>query len=100
MIKHVVLFKLKDSAEGASKAENAKRMQSEVEALKGKIPGVLRIEAGINLIDYVGAYNVAVYSEFASKQDLDDYMQHPEHRKVVEFINKVCEQRAVVDYEA
>jgi Stress responsive A/B Barrel Domain len=100
MIKHVVLFRLKDSAEGESKAGNAKRMKAEIEALKAKVPGVVRIEAGINLIDYAGAYNVAIYSEFASKQDLDDYMQHPEHRRVVEFINKVCEARAVVDYEA
>jgi hypothetical protein len=99
MMKHIVLFKLKDSAEGASKAENAKRMKAEIEALPGKVPGVLRLEVGINLIDYIGAFNVALYSEFASKQDLENYMQHPEHRKVVEFISKVCEQRAVVDYE-
>lgn len=100
MIKHIVLFKLKESAEGASKAENAKRMKAEIEALKSKVPGVQRIEAGINFMDYAGAYNLAVYSEFATKHALDDYMQHPEHKRVVEFINKVCEARVVVDYEA
>jgi hypothetical protein len=98
MIKHIVLFRLKDSAEGASKADNAKRMKAEIETL-AKVPGVLRLEVGINLIDYIGAFNVSLYSEFASKQDLENYMQHPEHRKVVDFISKVCEQRAVVDYE-
>ncbi len=99
MIKHIVCFKLKDSAEGASKAENARRMKAELEALPGKVPGVLRLEAGINHVDDPAAYDVALYSEFASKEDLARYQAHPEHQKIAQFIAKVREQRVVVDYE-
>jgi len=32
MLKHIVLFRLKPSSEGASKEENAQRMKREIEA--------------------------------------------------------------------
>jgi len=98
MLKHIVLFKLKSSAEGSSKEENAKRMKREIEALKGKISLIRHIEVGINAVPADGAYDVAIYSEFADAKDLEIYAKHPEHMKVVEFVKKVVESRAVVDY--
>jgi hypothetical protein len=41
---------------------------------------------------------VALYSEFDNEKDLEIYQKHPEHLKVAEFIAKVRERRAVVDY--
>ncbi len=99
MIKHIVLWKLKNSAEGAGKDENAKKMKTALEALKAKIPQVRRIEAGINMIPSDAAYDVALYSEFASEKDLDAYQKHPEHLKVADFIGKIRESRVVVDYK-
>lgn len=98
MIKHIVLFKLKDSAEGSSKEQNARRMKSELEALKNAIPQVRKIEVGINAVPSDGAYDVALYSEFATVADLDAYQKHPAHLKVAEFVARVREHRAVVDY--
>ncbi len=100
MIKHIVCFKLKDFAEGASKDENARRIKRDLEALPGKVPGVKRLEVGINIVADPMAYDIALYTEFASQEALDKYQSHPEHQKVAQFIGKVREQRVVVDYEA
>ena len=98
MIKHIVLWKLKDHAEGADKNQNAQKMKSALEALKSKIPQIRHIEIGMNFLPSDAAYDVALYSEFASAQDLEIYQKHPEHLKVADFVGKVREQRAVVDY--
>jgi hypothetical protein len=98
MLKHIVLFKLKPTAGGASKEENAKRIKRDLEALKGRIPQIRHIEVGINCIPGDAAYDVAVYSEFANEADLSAYANHPEHVKVAEFVGKVRESRVVVDY--
>jgi hypothetical protein len=98
MLKHIVLFKLKAKAEGATKNENAKRIKRDLEALKGKIPQIRHLEVGINSIISEAAYDVALYSEFANEADLNTYSRHPEHLQVAEFMRKVREGRVVVDY--
>ena len=98
MLKHIVLFKLKPAAEGASKEENAKKIKRDLEALKGKIPQIRHIEVGINCIPGDAAYDIAIYSEFADEKDLALYAKHPEHVKIAEFVGRVRESRVVVDY--
>jgi hypothetical protein len=98
MLKHIVLFKLKPTAEGASRDENAKKIKRDLEALKGVISQIRHIEVGINCIPGDAAYDVALYSEFADEKDLSIYAKHPKHVKVAEFLGKVRESRVVVDY--
>lgn len=98
MLKHIVLFKLKPSAEGASKEANAKKIKTDLEALTAKIPQIKKMEVGINCIPGEAAYDIAIYSEFANEADLSSYAKHPEHLKIVEFVGKVRENRVVVDY--
>jgi hypothetical protein len=100
MIKHIVCFKLKDFAEGASKAENARKIKQQLDSLAATLPGVERLEVGINIVADPMAYDIALYTEFPNQAALDAYQKHPEHQKVVQFIGKVREQRVVVDYEA
>lgn len=99
MIKHIVMFKLKDFAEGQSKAENVKRLKAILESLKEKIPVVRRLEVGINIGKSASASNIVLYSEFSDMQALEVYRDHPEHKKAVDFITKVCSERQAVDYE-
>jgi hypothetical protein len=98
MLKHIVLFKLKEQAEGAGKDQNARKLKSELEALAGKIPQIKKMEVGINTVLSEAAYDVAIYSEFSGKGDLEIYQKHPEHMKVVELVKTVAAGRAVVDY--
>ncbi|HSQ77913.1 MAG TPA: Dabb family protein, partial [Nitrospirota bacterium] len=90
---------LKASAEGANREQNAKILKTELEALKKKIPLIRHIEVGINMLPSEAAYDVALYAEFANEKDLDSYQKHPEHLKIADFVAKVRETRAVVDYK-
>ena len=98
MLKHIVLFKLKDSAAGAGKDQNARKLKAEIEALVGKIPQIVKMEVGINAVHSEAAYDVALYSEFSDKGDLETYQKHPEHMKVVDLVRTVAAGRVVVDY--
>jgi len=99
MIKHIVIWKLKDSARGVSKDQNALELKSVLEDLKNKISVIKQIEVGINFNKSSAAYDVVLYSEFDSQQDLQAYQKHPDHVKVVDFVNEIRDDRAVVDYE-
>ncbi len=99
MIKHIVLWRLKDQAEGADSAENAKKIVQALGTLKSKINEIVDLEAGINYNETAAAYDVALYSVFKTKADLDIYQKHPEHVNVAQMVSKLVSERAVVDYE-
>ena len=100
MIKHIVIWKLKDTAEGSSREQNAVKMKNNLEALKNSIPVIRHIEVGINILQSDSAYNVALYSEFDNEKDLEIYQKHPDHISAAGFVSKVCEERVVVDYRS
>jgi len=93
------MWKLKDSARGTSKDQNALELKSVLEDLKNKISVIKQIEVGINFNKSSAACDVVLYSEFDSLQDLQAYQKHPDHVKVVDFVNEIRDDRAVVDYE-
>ena len=100
MIKHIVMWKLKDENEGLNKLEIAEKMKKVLEELKNNISEIENIEAGIDINGSEAAYDIVLYSSFKNKADLARYQKHPEHIKVAEYIKKVTIDRAVVDYEA
>lgn len=97
MIKHIVLWKLKEFAEGSGKAENARRIKAELEALRGKIPGLLSLEVGINCNPAEQDCDAALCCAFESWEALERYQNHPEHVKVAGWIGKVRETRTALD---
>ncbi len=99
MIKHIVMFRLKDSAEGHSKMENAMRLKELLESLKEKIPGIKYLEVGMNQGKSKSASDIVLYSEFDNMEALENYRRHSEHIKALDFIERVCSERRVVDYE-
>ncbi|NLM12270.1 MAG: Dabb family protein [Epulopiscium sp.] len=99
MVKHIVMWRLKDVTDFGSKEEMAKEAKARLEALKDKIEEIVSIEVGINFNSSDMAYDLVLYSEFNNKQDLDTYQVHPEHLKVAEMIKANVVSRAVVDYE-
>jgi len=98
MVKHIVLFKLKDRAEGASRADNARLVKARLEALRGKIPGLLELAVGLNPDPNDPSYDLALDSTFDSRESLAAYQVHPEHQAVADFIGRVRESRTVADY--
>jgi heme-degrading monooxygenase HmoA len=99
MVKHLVMWKLKETAEGGEKEQNAQRIKELLEGLRGRIPGLISIEVGINVNKSQMAYDVALYTEFESLEALEVYQNHPEHLNAARFVRAVNEGRVVVDYE-
>ncbi len=99
MIKHIVMWKLKEIAAGGTKIENAKKMKLQLESLKDKIKQIKFIEVGINFINSDEAYDVVLYSEFETEENLSIYQNHQEHLKVANFVKSIIDKRAVVDYK-
>jgi hypothetical protein len=96
MVKHIVMWKLKEFAEGEDKKTNAIKIKKKFEALQGIMPGAYKMEIGINYNP--DGYDVVLYCEFDDHDALESYQTHPEHLRVKEFIHKVIVSRVVADY--
>lgn len=99
MLKHIVMWKLKDEAEGADKLGNAREMKRRLDECADIVPGQLKFEVVLAQPGLEATYDVVLYSEFADKAALDAYINHPTHKAVVPFIGAVREGRQCMDYE-
>jgi hypothetical protein len=92
MIKHIVIWPMKDEVTDAQKTE----MKIRLEALKDIVDELVDIEVGID--DDNGT--MSLYSVFNSAEDLSAYQVHPAHQEVVGFVKPLVAGRAVCDYVA
>ncbi|MDA3899806.1 MAG: Dabb family protein [Spirochaetes bacterium] len=99
MIKHIVMWHLKEDVDGLSKDQIALLLKKEIEGMKKTIPQIVHIEAGINYNRGPIAYDLCLYSEFNNDDDLAMYQDHPDHGIVKDLIVKYAENGVVVDYE-
>jgi len=99
MIKHIVMWKLKDHAEGADKATNVIKLKALLETCRNIVPGLLTLEVGLANADLEASYDVVLYSEFTDKAALDAYQEHPTHQAIKPFIAAVRMERQCMDYE-
>ena len=98
MITHIVMWRVK-AVDGGSKEETARAIKARIDAVQGQIPGLLRIEGGVDFNRGESACDVVLYSEFASRAALDTYQAHPVHKQLASFIDARQTERRVVDYE-
>lgn len=92
MIKHIVMWKLKDRA-GAS------ALKERLEALNGKIPGLLHLEVGIDFLASEQSADLVLLAELENREALDVYQHHAEHQTVMPLVKAAAVSRMVVDYE-
>ena len=96
MIKHIVLFRFKDNQ---GKEEKVKKLKSIIDDLEHKIPFIEHIEGGINFNTRDKAFDVALVSDFRSREDLEAYRIHPDHLKLIAFLKNYDYDLVVTDYE-
>ena len=96
-VKHIVMWNIQGETLGQKQA-GIERLQRSFDSIRGKIPGLVCLEIGVDQsgVDY--ACDVVLYSEFESQQALDDYATHPEHLRVREEILGLRVARHQVDY--
>lgn len=100
MIRHIVMFKFKEEAEGRTKAENLAITKAMLEALPAKIDLIRASSVAVNSANADGAnYDLCLISDFDSFEDLAAYIVHPDHKAVGAFMRPVRLDRACVDFE-
>lgn len=98
MVKHIVLFKLKNMDSQEEKLIIMNAFKSAIEALPSKISVIRKIEVGLNM-NPAEAYDIALNSEFDTLEDVNFYSKHPDHVAAAGILADVKEGRACVDYE-
>ena len=98
MVKHIVLFKLKDNVSEAEKLVVMNKFNAAIEALPAKISVIRKIEVGLN-INPDETWNIALNSEFDTLEDVKFYATHPDHVAAGKILAETKESRACVDYE-
>ena len=78
MIKHIVMWKLKDQAEGADRAANAIEMKRRLDACAHIVPGMHAFEVTIAQPGLEATYDVVLYSEFEDKAALSQFLAERE----------------------
>ncbi|MBQ8140344.1 MAG: Dabb family protein [Clostridia bacterium] len=99
MVKHIVMWKFKDFAEGKSKEENISLVRDSLYALVGKIDEIKKMEIGADISHTDMSMDMVLLTEFESIADMKAYAVNPEHVKVSTYVRKVIESRVVLDYD-
>ena len=94
MVKHIVLWKIKDDE---NKQNNIDHMIKILTGLVGKIDGLVSAEMGYNF-NTDSDYDVVLYATLKNAVALKYYQNHPEHLKCKEFIGKIAVDRVAADY--
>ena len=100
MVKHIILWQLKDEFSNEEKENIKAGIKSGLEGLKGKIDGLIDIKVNTNPLPSSNA-DVMLDSSFESEVALKAYSTHPEHVKVADSkVRPYTKTRSCMDFEA
>ena len=100
MVKHVILWQLKDELSEQEKEKIKTEIRQGLEGLQGKIPGLLEIHVNKDGLSSSNA-DLMLDSTFEDEAALQGYAQHPEHVKVADQkVRPYTKVRICLDYEA
>lgn len=99
MVKHIIIWTLKDCYTSEEKAKIAKGIKENVESLKGKIDGIVDIRVQTeHLPSSTG--DVLLDSTFTDESSLRAYATHPEHVTVANRdVRPFVATRSCLDFE-
>ena len=92
MITHIVMWKLKASADAAW-------FKSQLESCSNLVPGMQRFEVACRAAGLEATCDVVLYSVFDSAAALAAYQNHPHHQQISTALSALRESRHALDYE-
>lgn len=99
MVKHVILWKLKEEYSSEEKSTIKAGIKQGLEGLKGKIPGLVDIKVNVNPLSSSNC-DVMLDSVFTDEASLKGYSIHPEHVEVANTkVRPFTASRVCMDYE-
>ena len=98
MLKHIIMFKLKETHAGRSREENAETLVQMSQALMGKIPSLRTSQTHKNDVPGPINYDVVIELTFDDEAGMQSFHVHPLHMELVKFADAASEALAAVDY--
>ena len=98
MIRHIVMFKLKEFSTPSEKQQAAETLKRELLSMRTKISVICEFEIGINFNPNSNAFDVVINSTFANREDLETYQVHPAHQAFIAFNKNYSVEKVIVDY--
>jgi hypothetical protein len=96
MVKHIILWKLKDEF---NTEETKLGIKEGLEGLIGEIPGLLEIKVETKPLESSNT-DVMLYSVFESNEALKGYAVHPKHVEVADTkVRPFTAMRSCIDFE-
>jgi hypothetical protein len=99
MIRHIVMFKLKNFDSDAEKAKAANEVIKKLDELPVKINLIRRYKSGIDVRKLSWSFDIVLEMDFDSLADLDAYTIHPDHQNFVAFNKDYSIGKACIDFE-
>ena len=93
MVKHVVMYKLKEPTE-----QNAIALQQKFLSMKGKIDVLKDIQSGVDVLRSDRSFDVVLICQFDSLEDMEVYKTHEVHLPVMAYVKSVVECSKSVDF--
>ena len=94
MIRHIVLFKIKDEY----KSEIPQLVEN-FNGMKGRVEGLLELEAGADVLHSDRSYDLALVTLFDSMASFQAYQTHPAHLPVKKRMHEVRSGSVACDFE-
>lgn len=94
MVRHVVLFKVKEEFKNELPAHLDAFRQ-----MKGKVEELVDLELGEDFLHSPRSYDVVLIATFKNKADLDSYGNHPAHLPTKKRMAEISSSVVCVDYD-
>lgn len=93
MIKHVVMWKVKNR-------EDIPALREKLKSMKGKVPSLIDLETGTDVVRGEKSWDLVLISTHRDREALDTYQDDPFHGGVKEYVGPRVTDRASVDFES
>lgn len=98
MVKHIILWQFKDELSDDTKKALGKEIKEKLEALQGRIPGLIDIHVQEDILPSSNA-DLMLDCSFTDEGALNGYAVHPDHVKIKdEIIGPNVKSRVCIDY--
>jgi Stress responsive A/B Barrel Domain len=94
MLRHVVFINLLEPT-----PENMQETVRRLMAMDGKIPQLISVEAGFDVLRSERSYDICLITTFESLEAMKEYQVHPVHQDVLAYLSTVRKSSSCVDYE-
>ena len=99
MVRHVILWQLKDELSAEEKCAAKKAIKEGLEALKGVVPEIVEINVHVNGLESSNA-DIMLDSVFENEEGLKAYAVNPNHVAVAKgTVVPAVKQRVCIDFE-